>query len=253
MKGASTLSDKAYRQIKNMFLTDQLVSGQKLPYQDLAKRLGMSQTPVMMALVRLEYEGLVRSEANKGFFVPAIDLNEARELYEVRILLEVFLIPAVVQNMDDDRLAEMEILREAHRQVRGPVYQRELLLRDAHFHLAMAAISGNQVVAQILGRVFDLLYLRYKPEILSPLRQDEAESEHQGVFEALRTRDASVAAKLLREHLVRGQDRILTGLHEEEVQRQTMMERPGAGMALETVVSQLRADGERRLPTRPLL
>ncbi|HSO62695.1 MAG TPA: GntR family transcriptional regulator, partial [Desulfobacterales bacterium] len=252
LKGATTLSNKAYRQIKNMFLTDQLVSGQKLPYQDLAKRLGMSQTPVMMALVRLEDEGLVRSEANKGFSVPPIDLNEARELYEVRILLEVFLIPAVVRNLDAERLAEIEILRKSHREVRGPVYQRERLLRDAHFHLGLAAISGNQVVGLILRRVFDLLYLRYKPEILSPLRQDEAEVEHLGIFEALSARDAAGAAKCLREHLIRGQDRILAGLHAEAAQRQTMMEQPGAGMALENVISPFGRDGERRLSTRPL-
>jgi DNA-binding GntR family transcriptional regulator len=249
MKGASNLSDKAYHQLKNMFLTDQLVSGQKLPYQDLARRLGMSQTPVIMALVRLEYEGLVRSEANKGFVVPAIDLNEARELYEVRILLEVHLIPAVIQNMNDERLAEVESLLEAHRQVRGHVYKRERLLRDAHFHLGIAAISGNQVIDLILGRVFDLLYLRYKPEILSSLRQDEAEVEHRAVFEALRDRDEPAAAGLLREHIVRGQNRMLTGLQEEEAQRRTMMERMGEG-GFGSIIPQLRAGRKGRLSIR---
>lgn len=246
MKAASTLSDKAYRQIKNMFLTDQLVSGQKLPYQDLARRLGMSQTPVIMALVRLEYEGLVRSEANKGFFVPAIDLNEARELYEVRILLEVFLIPAVIENLDDQRLAEIRALRDAHRSIRGEVYKRERLLRDAHFHLGLAAVSGNQVVVQILARVFDLIYLRYKPEILSPQRQEEAEVEHQAVFEALQARNEALTARRLREHLVRGKDRILTGLHAEEQQRQGMLQRETAGLALESVLPPPRSTGENR-------
>jgi DNA-binding GntR family transcriptional regulator len=247
VKAASTLSDKAYRQIKNMFLTDQLVSGQKLPYQDLARRLGMSQTPVIMALVRLEYEGLVRSEANRGFFVPAIDLNEARELYEVRILLEVFLVPAVVANLDAAHLAGIRALRDAHRRIRGHVYKRERLLRDAHFHLGLAAVSGNQVVLQILARVFDLLYLRYKPEILSPQRQEEAEVEHQAVFEALRARDPDLAARRLREHLVRGKDRILSGLHAEERQRQGMLQREAAGLALESVLPPLRSLGEKRL------
>jgi DNA-binding GntR family transcriptional regulator len=243
MKGASNLSERAYRQLKNMFLTDQLVSGQKLPYQDLAKRLDMSQTPVMMALVRLEYEGLVRSEANKGFYVPALDLNEAKELYGVRLLLEVHLMPSVIENMCDERLSEVESLLEAHRQVRGPVYKRERLLRDADFHLGIAAVSGNLVIGSILGRVFDLLYLRYKPEILSALRQDEAEVEHLSIFEALRGRDPSAAAGRLREHIARGRDRILTGLQEEEVQRRTIMERTGEG-AFKGMRPHLR--GERR-------
>ncbi len=250
LKAASTLSDKAYRQIKNMFLTDQLVSGQKLPYQDLARRLDMSQTPVIMALVRLEYEGLVRSEANKGFFVPAIDLNEARELYEVRILLEVFLVPAVIENLDDQRLAEIRALRDAHRSIRGEVYKRERLLRDAHFHLGLAAVSGNEVVVQILARVFDLLYLRYKPEILSPQRQEEAEVEHQAVFEALQARNDTLTARRLREHLVRGKDRILTGLYAEERQRQGLLQRETAGLALERVLPTLRSAAVKRRPVK---
>lgn len=59
MKNAQTLVEKAYQQIKLMLLNDELVAGQKLRYQDIAKRLEMSQTPVNLALVRLENEGLV--------------------------------------------------------------------------------------------------------------------------------------------------------------------------------------------------
>lgn len=251
VKAESTLYDKAYRQIKNMLLTDQLVSGQKLPYQDLAKRLGMSQTPVIMALVRLEYEGLVRSEANRGYFVPPIDLNEARELYEVRILLEVSLIPSVIQSLNDGLLAEIKALRDAHRKIRGQVYQRERLLRDAHFHLGLAAVSGNQVVVKILVRVFDLLYLRYRPEILSPQRLDEAEEEHQAIFEALSARDETLASRRLRGHLIRGKDRILAGLRDEERQRQHLLQREIGGLGLEGILPSLRSVGDGRPLANP--
>jgi DNA-binding GntR family transcriptional regulator len=232
MKGAGTLPDKAYAQLKHMFLSDQLVSGQKLRYQDLAKRLGMSQTPVIMALVRLEDEGLVQSEANKGYFVPELDLEEARELYEVRLLLEVFLVPKVVDNLTDQSLAELEALRQSHRQVRGQVYQRERLWRDAQLHVALASLSGNQVVTRILRQVFDLLYLRYRPEILSPGRLEEAEAEHAALFEALRDRDALAAAELLRQHVERGQWHILNGLRQQVEAREAMMQSMGTDLAL---------------------
>ncbi|MFZ5585235.1 MAG: GntR family transcriptional regulator [Thermodesulfobacteriota bacterium] len=232
MKGAGTLPEKAYSQLKHMFLTDQLVHGQKLRYQDLAKRLGMSQTPVIMALVRLEDEGLVRSEANKGYFVPELDLEEARELYEVRLLLEVFLIPKVVDNLTEQSLAELEALRRAHKEVRGTVYQRERLWRDAQLHLALAATSGNQVVTLILRRVFDLLYLRYRPEILSPQRFDEAEGEHAAIFEALRARDGVAAAELLRQHVERGQWHILNGLRQQMERRESMLQALSVDLAL---------------------
>ncbi len=75
-----------------MFLLNELVAGQKLRYQDIARRLLMSQTPVIQALSPSGNEGLVASEANKGFYVPELDLEEARQLYDVRLALEVHLV-----------------------------------------------------------------------------------------------------------------------------------------------------------------
>ncbi len=212
MKKPATRVDEAYQQIKLMLLMDELQCGQKLRYQEIAKRLGMSQTPVMMALVRLENEGLVYSRTNRGFYVPLIDLEEAKELYDMRVMIEVPLLKRSIERLTDKQLAELEALLQAHSAVVEGSYSRERLWRDAKFHLALATCSGHGVAVSTLRRVFDLLYLRYRPAQAGPERLVETEREHRAFFAALANRQVKQAMSLLREHIEHGREFVLDSL-----------------------------------------
>lgn len=219
MKSSQTLLEKAYQQIKLMLLNDELVAGQKLRYQDIAKRLGMSQTPVNLALVRLENEGLVRWEANKGYSVPELDLEEARELYELRVLLEVFLVAKAAERITEENLTELRGLLDEHRSVRGEVYCRERLWCDARIHLALARYSGHKNGAAYLHQLFDRIYLRYRSERLSIERLTEAEDQHEKLFKALAEHDVQVAKEIMGHHVTAGQNRMLKGIQTREKER----------------------------------
>ena len=219
MKNAQTLVEKAYQQIKLMLLNDELVAGQKLRYQDIAKRLEMSQTPVNLALVRLENEGLVHWEANKGYSVPELDLEEARELYELRVLLEGFLVEKAAERISDDDLSELRLLLDGHRSVRGEVYCRERLWCDARIHLAIARYSGHKNGTVYLRQLFDRIYLRYRPERLSIERLNEAEHQHEDLFKALAAHDVQAAKQVMTHHVSMGQERMLKGIRSQVEER----------------------------------
>ncbi|MCB2192351.1 MAG: GntR family transcriptional regulator [Deltaproteobacteria bacterium] len=219
MKNSQTLVEKAYQQIKLMLLNDELVAGQKLRYQDIAKRLEMSQTPVNLALVRLENEGLVHWEANKGYSVPELDLEEARELYELRVLLEGFLVAKAAENITDEQLKELRLLLDGHRSVRGEVYCRERLWCDARIHLAIARYSGHKNGSIYLHQLFDRIYLRYRPERLSIERLTEAEQQHEKLFKALQTHDVQGAKEIMTHHIMMGQQRMLKGIRTQVEER----------------------------------
>lgn len=212
MKHSQTLVEKAYQQIKLMLLNDELVAGQKLRYQDIAKRLDMSQTPVNLALVRLENEGLVHWEANKGYSVPELDLEEARELYELRVLLEGFIVGKAALNITDEGLVELRHLLDEHRLVRGEVYCRERLWCDARIHLAIAKYSGHKNGFSYLHQLFDRIYLRYRPERLSIERLTEAEKQHEDLYRALAAHNAQEAEEIMTHHIKVGQNRMLKGI-----------------------------------------
>ncbi len=215
-KTAPSRAEVAYRQIKRMLVVNQLVAGQKIRYQDLAEKLQMSQTPVIHALTRLEIEGLAQSEANKGFFIPELNLNEARELYEVRIIIEEFLVQEAARRINQEQLGQLGRIMQEHASIIGEIYTRQRLWLDARVHLALASFSGHAVGCSALTNIFDRLYLRYRPERLSAARMQETKNEHQLLLAALTAHDPEQAAIVIREHVVRGQKRMLAGLREDD-------------------------------------
>jgi DNA-binding GntR family transcriptional regulator len=90
-RGKVNLTGEAYAQKKGMLFFKVFQPGQQVPYRSLAKKLGMSMTPVVQALKHLEFLGLLRNEANRGFFVVEITPEEVREVYELREVLEAWL------------------------------------------------------------------------------------------------------------------------------------------------------------------
>ncbi|RJX32521.1 MAG: GntR family transcriptional regulator [Desulfarculus sp.] len=214
-KNSVSLVEKAYQQIKRMLFLSELVAGQRLRYQDIAQKLAVSQTPVILALTRLENEGLVRSEANKGFYVPQASLDEARELYEMRALIEVFLVQRTARSISQKQLDKLAALQKEHASIQGASYPRERLWCDARLHLTLAGFSDHQVGEIFLRQLFDRLYLMYRPERLALERMQETEREHQALWEALRAHNPEQAAKILRGHIQRGQKHILEGLQRE--------------------------------------
>ena len=92
------LAQQAYMGLRRMLFLNEITPGQKIHYRDLAESLGMSPTPVIQALKWLEFQGLVHHEANRGFFLEPLSMNEVREVYDMRIDLEVGNIPRGLLN-----------------------------------------------------------------------------------------------------------------------------------------------------------
>jgi DNA-binding GntR family transcriptional regulator len=205
--------DVAFRKIKEMMYHHQLVPGQKLVYQELARKLGMSITPVIQALNRLQLLGIVYSERNKGYYVGEADPAEARELFAAREALEVFLVPAVIRNLTDEKIAMLEAaLREHITAVSAPQYRRLLLMKDLNFHLKVVECAGNKVIHTLCKMVFERIYLKYRPEYMREERIQAAADEHRTLFAALRARDAAKVKRLIRAHIRNGRDHLVSSL-----------------------------------------
>lgn len=74
--------------MRERILSAQLPPLQPIRQDALAAELGISKIPLREALTRLEQQGLLRSAPNRGFFVPALDAQEAEEIFELRLQLE---------------------------------------------------------------------------------------------------------------------------------------------------------------------
>ncbi|MBU2550860.1 MAG: GntR family transcriptional regulator [Proteobacteria bacterium] len=208
--------DVAYKKIKEMMYHHEIVPGQKLLYQELARKLNMSITPIIQALNRLQLLNIVYSERNKGYYVGEADPVEARELFTAREALETYLVPNIIENLNARRLKEIEAaLKEHSKGLTMPQHRRLLMIIDTNFHLKIVECANNRVIYNTLKMIFEQIYLKYRPEYMRENRLVEAGQEHKLLFEALKEKDVKKTRRLIRQHIKSGSDHIAGSLLED--------------------------------------
>ncbi|HEX9933032.1 MAG TPA: GntR family transcriptional regulator [Allosphingosinicella sp.] len=188
--------------VRDRILSGAVPAGRPLRQDALAAELGVSKIPLREALGRLEQEGLVRAEANRGFFVRALSAAEAEEVYALRLTLEPEAAAAGALAARDSERDEAEAAVEALEQAIDAHSPAVGALNRA-FHLALVRPAGREVTADILSRLH-VLSERYVRMHLEPRgRDEEANAEHRALLSAWLARDGDAVAALSRAHLGR--------------------------------------------------
>jgi DNA-binding GntR family transcriptional regulator len=177
-----------------------LQPGSKLAEQKLADHFGVSRTLVRQALFQLAQNRLVTLEPARGAFVSAPSIDEARQVFAVRRMLEAEMTRAFVRSSTPARIKALKdhVAQERAALVRDDVATRNELLGD--FHVRMAELLGNEVLAQILRELTSrcsLITLMYQ----SASAAEHSQEEHTQIVKALAARDEERAVQLMTDHL----------------------------------------------------
>ncbi|MGH6627931.1 MAG: GntR family transcriptional regulator [Burkholderiaceae bacterium] len=175
--------------------------GTKLAEQKLADHFGVSRTLVRQALFQLAQNRLVRLEPARGAFVAAPAADEARQVFAVRRMLETEMTRAFVREVTPAKIKALKehVAQEKAAVEREDVPGRTELLGD--FHVRMAELMGNEVLAQILGELISrcaLITLMYQTASAA----EHSNDEHAEIVKALAARDEDLAVRLMNEHLL---------------------------------------------------
>lgn len=174
-----------------------LQPGTKLAEQKLADHFGVSRTLVRQALFQLAQNRLIRMEPARGAFVAAPTVEEARQVFAVRRMLEGEMTRAFVREVTP---ARVRALREhiAQEKAAGDVAEHNELLGD--FHVRMAELMGNEVLTHLLRDLVSrssLISLMYQRAGAARHSQEE----HVEIVKAIATKDETRAVRLMHEHL----------------------------------------------------
>lgn len=216
-RGSDTRIEDAFRKIKQLIFEQKFVPGQKLVYDDLAKILEMSRTPVINALNRLEQQGLVVSESRRGFYVRPMDLQEAWDAFGVREALETYAVEqAILQGVEDDfqRLEEQARNYVAYE---VPYYDRRKVFLDAAFHIQIAEMAKNRILKWHLKVNLEHLYLRARLDDYDANRMADASGEHQVLINKMRHKDVKSSVDIIRSHIRADRDHVMTCLSDDKL------------------------------------
>jgi DNA-binding GntR family transcriptional regulator len=219
-RAVENLSARVYNQIKHLILCNEIMPGQKLYHQQLSERLGVSRTPVREALTRLVQEGYVSFLPKRGFTCKEIRLQEAEELYELREALEAFAVEKAVENLDDETIEQLRAKMNSYGRDVNNRFTRERLVFDQDVHLAIAALSGNETLQNMLRHIFERIVLKRRTDsIYDASRGTTAHQEHLRLLAAMESHDTAAAITIVRKHIQAGKQNVITDLRQRQAIR----------------------------------
>lgn len=209
------LISEAYQKIKEMLYNQELVPGQKIIYEDLAKAFHMSTTPIINALSRLEQDGLVILKYNRGYFVTEISEKEAEDLLEARHILEEYSIKKLIGTYSETKIKYLEKILKQLKGYRPHSYTKKRLFMDAAFHVGIAEMAGNEIVRELLNFIYEKIYLRYRTERIPFKRMDEADKEHTLLLHSIKKKNLPLSRKVLEDHFIKVKKNLLMTIRTE--------------------------------------
>ena len=200
----SLLSDPIYARVRER-LREEIVSGEfpsgvRLKIIELSKRYGVSPMPVREALQKLEGEGLVVIEANRGARVRNVDENFINNMYDIRAAIDSMLVRRAAERMDEE---DFEYLRETQAAYEDAAQRsdfKDLLKYNQALHDRLHTLADNPDAKIIIERpwgLIDCLRLQYG---CGPDRTAMAIREHRELLEAIADHNADRVERLARNH-----------------------------------------------------
>jgi DNA-binding GntR family transcriptional regulator len=211
MKAA--LSQMAYRKIRQAFVDQSISLDDKISEAALAKKLGISRTPVREAIQRLQNEGLLYQVPKSGTFVVQPDRNQLIDAYGVREALECQAAKAAARKMSPRERAELGVhcksmheaivaMRDAKLDELADLPLQQYLAADLAFHTLLLTSAGNEMATKIVmdnrmrARIFGRRSHRRTLHHVSWVW-----AVHTRIARAVQKRDARQAQKWMRRHI----------------------------------------------------
>ncbi|MGE0348335.1 GntR family transcriptional regulator [Hydrogenophaga sp.] len=197
-----------YERVVSAILDHRLPPGTKLVEDRLASAFGVSRTLIRPVLVRLANEQVVTLTPNRGATIAQPSEQEAREVFEVRRLIESRLVERFVgrATREDIQLLTRCIRDEEAAREAGDMRRAIRLSGDFHLHIAECAgqLTMGRILREMVSRT-SLILMTYSSSHLQARREATACGceEHRALLAAIKLRDAREAARLMREHLER--------------------------------------------------
>ena len=199
--GTSSLLEMAYEKIKQQITACEFSPGDYLNEAELSERLGIGRTPVHQAVDRLMMEGLVQVMPRKGIIVAPVSLDSVVQTIEVRLLNECYCARLAAERASDEDIRSLEsILARAEAEL--PRRNSERLMRlDREFHGAIAQVSRNAVLADVLGRLHDKSLRFWILSLNTPGHHARVHLQHRAILDAIHAHDPLAAEQAMQHPL----------------------------------------------------
>jgi GntR family uxuAB operon transcriptional repressor len=211
-------AERPYQRLANelveLIARGELAASDRLPSERiLAERFGVSRTSIREAIIALEIQGIVEVKGGSGIYVRNLKPTSSQvdtstgpfELLRGRLIIEPEICATAATTAKD---ADLDAIYVTIVRMKDTINdKRANEIADRGFHVAIAAATGNGMLAQIVASVWDRrrgeMWEKIEEHFHTPALREAAIDDHQNIFRALVSRDAAVAKDQMRQHIER--------------------------------------------------
>lgn len=206
----SRLQSRAYAELRRLIVTGEFPPGTFLSERQLAAQLGMSKTPVHVALERLESEGFVTISAQQGIVVRGMTVEDIIDHYELREAVESWVVRRLAGRLNPKQVKELRDNLTKQHEALAANNLHQIMVHDQQMHFLLSSFLGNQEITTTMERLRDKIHqVILRVTDTDRTRPAESTAEHVAIIEAVIDGDPETAARLMVEHLEAGKRRIL--------------------------------------------
>lgn len=213
---ARALRSEVRERLRLAITVDEIPAGTRLNQVKIADSLGVSRMPVRDAISDLIAEGLLAQLSSGGAIVAPLTAQDIRDVYAVRIPLEVAAVRTVAEKASERHFAVIDAIVERRQELLKRAANRELLELDREFHWAILEATDNKYFLRSLVPVWATVSRAMFALLRIPDYGIAAWDEHELLADALRARDGAQAEQLIRLHLEKGRRELLAVIPEAE-------------------------------------
>jgi len=212
-----------YKHIKNAIIVGQYKPGSRLTEKALAEELQVSRTPIREAIKQLEVDGLITPYKKRGYVVKSFSIEDIRQIYNVRALLEGYAAreAAIMRTAED--LKRLDTKNNAYRQAIKSVDREDIETIqyiqqiNQQFHSEILLAARNNHLKSLIERVvvvpiiFRSFYWYDENQLLRSLQV------HETILQAILNRESDRARAAMEEHIYQGRDDVIHALQKQNI------------------------------------
>ena len=202
VEGRVTLKDEATSIVRHALMSGTMQPGKIYSANALATQLGVSNSPVREAMMALSEKGLLEVVRNRGFRVVEMSPKDQKEVYDLRLLIEVTAVGSVAdQGVSPADAARLTELADAALAAAKPDSMVDYLENDQQFHLAIVEMLGNSRMTKIIENLRDQSRISGSYHLAERGLLATSAAEHGPILAALVAGDRKLVESLMIQHL----------------------------------------------------
>jgi DNA-binding GntR family transcriptional regulator len=196
----SNLRYKAYEYLKNKIVYFDYKPGQKIIESEIASNLKISRTPVREALLILESEKLVKCKGKAGFYVFKLSTENIDHYYKLRVLLENFIAPMILENITSQELKSLERNLSQAKKALDLKNLKDIIRYETEFHHILYNASRSSVVVEVIEPLSVKFHWLRSISLHAPDAANKSVMEHKKIYKAIIKKDLKEFKMLIQSH-----------------------------------------------------